>query len=603
MEYLLKISGVIILFYVCYALFLERETFFQSNRWYLLTGLLASLSIPMIVIPKYVVKQIPVELMYDSAMTVQGVSNEVANPISWLMILTWIYVLGVILFSGSFLIRIASLINLIVKGDIVKGEECTFVRTKQDVSPFSVFNYVVFNPEHFDENELRQIITHEKVHVMQKHSVDIFLAHLMIILNWFNPVVWMYKNRLEQNLEFIADYEAQQQLSCNKSYQHLLLKSTVPNYKMVLANNFYNSLIKKRIVMLHKTRSNKFNQIKMFLILPLLGIFLMSFNTKEIVTYENPEETIVTGSFVSEAEPKTDGDVEMIMITKDTSDDELKDISKKMADKGITLKFKGVKRNSNDEITAISITAKTKNSNASYSESDDDAIDPIKIVIKDGKSISIGNGKDTGHRDYTYTISGDGEVHEVHTVKGNRVFVHSDDDDEHEVHEIIEDDGKMIIKKGNKITEIKKHGKGNAFFISDDEDGDHEVIEIIEGEDGDTKKIVIKDGKKIVVKRDEDGNIVKEWIEKDGNNIWISSDEDEDNIFTVKSKGKNKLFISSGSGEEPLYILDGKEVSKEVIDEMDTDDIESINVLKGDSAAKKYGEKGKNGVVVIKSKN
>ena len=593
MEYLLKISGVVVLFYASYALFLERETFFQSNRWYLLIGLLVSLGIPMIVIPKYVVMQMPAGLAFDSSVSVQEVSEAVANPISWTMLLSWIYVLGVIVFSCSFLIRIASLINLIVKGEIIKGENCTFVRTKQDVSPFSVFNYIVFNPSHFDEFELNQIITHEKVHVLQKHSIDIFLAHLMIILNWFNPIIWLYKNRLEQNLEFIADYEAQKQLNCEKSYQHLLLKSTVPNYKMVLANNFYNSLIKKRIVMLHKTRSNKLNQFKMAFILPLLAIFLMSFSTKEIITYETPEEAVVSGSFINEVTPL--GEKEVIMITKDTSDDELKDMTKKMSEKGITLKFKGVKRNSDNEITAINITAKTKNSSASYSESDEDVIKPIKIVIKDNKSISIGNGKDTGHRDYTYTIHGDDDVHEVKTVKGNRVVVHADHDEDHDVHEIIEKDGKVIIKKGGKVTEIKKTGKGNAFFISDDKDGNYEVVEIIEDDDS--------DGKKIIIKQDKDGNYVKEWIEKEGENIWISKDEDEDNVFTVKRKGSDKLFITSKGGKEPLYILDGKEVSKEVVDKMDSDDIESIEVLKGESADKKYGEKGKNGVVVIKKKN
>ncbi len=54
MEYLLKSSAIIILFYLCYKLFLQRETFFTSNRWFLITGLFTAIAIPFIVIPVYV---------------------------------------------------------------------------------------------------------------------------------------------------------------------------------------------------------------------------------------------------------------------------------------------------------------------------------------------------------------------------------------------------------------------------------------------------------------------------------------------------------------------------------------------------------------------
>lgn len=47
----------------------------------------------------------------------------------------------------------------------------------------------------------------------------------------------------------------------------------------------------------------------------------------------------------------------------------------------------------------------------------------------------------------------------------------------------------------------------------------------------------------------------------------------------------------------PLFIVDGKEIK--TIENIKPDDIESINVLKGESATKIYGEKGKNGVVII----
>ena len=145
--------------------------------------------------------------------------------------------------------------------------------------PFSFFKYIVFNKTQFNDTELTHIINHEKVHAKQYHSLDIILVQLASALFWFNPFIWLYKKEIQQNLEFIADKEAQNISKCEKSYQTLLLKSSVPNYQLVLANNFYNSLIKKRIVMLHKSKSNNLKMWKYALVLPVLAVFLMSANT------------------------------------------------------------------------------------------------------------------------------------------------------------------------------------------------------------------------------------------------------------------------------------------------------------------------------------
>ena len=48
--------------------------------------------------------------------------------------------------------------------------------------------------------------------------------------------------------------------------------------------------------------------------------------------------------------------------------------------------------------------------------------------------------------------------------------------------------------------------------------------------------------------------------------------------------------------------MDGKIVSKDKIDDLDSDSIDSIEVLKGDSATKKYGKKAEGGAVVISTK-
>ncbi len=56
------------------------------------------------------------------------------------------------------------------------------------------------------------------------------------------------------------------------------------------------------------------------------------------------------------------------------------------------------------------------------------------------------------------------------------------------------------------------------------------------------------------------------------------------------------------SKNPPLYILDGKEISAAEMKNLDAGAIKEMNVLKGESATNKYGEKGKNGAIEIKTK-
>jgi TonB-dependent SusC/RagA subfamily outer membrane receptor len=74
------------------------------------------------------------------------------------------------------------------------------------------------------------------------------------------------------------------------------------------------------------------------------------------------------------------------------------------------------------------------------------------------------------------------------------------------------------------------------------------------------------------------------------------------NVIHEKSLGGNKvsMFIT---GTEPLYILDGKVITNSDLNgKFNPEDIDNISVLKDESATKIYGDKAKNGVVVITTK-
>ena len=81
-----------------------------------------------------------------------------------------------------------------------------------------------------------------------------------------------------------------------------------------------------------------------------------------------------------------------------------------------------------------------------------------------------------------------------------------------------------------------------------------------------------------------------------GNNLNHVKDSSD-----VDAKIKNQTVLSM-DGFKGLVILDGIPSDKNLLNDIDPNTIESMNVLKGESAIKKYGNKGKEGVIEITTK-
>lgn len=574
MDYLLKASGIVVILFLFYIIFLKNETFFKSIRGYFLIGLIIAVSIPLIEIPVYIetVSNQISQLNYNNLTTY---SNVLENTFDWIQFLTFTYLVGVTIFSLKFLIQLFSLAFLLSKNTLNKKGNYYFIETTKEISPFSFFNIIIYNKEQFTRNELEQIINHEKAHVLQWHSLDTILAHLLVITLWFNPFVWLYKKAVQQNLEFLADSYAIQLSKNQKLYQFTLLKTCGANYCTEITNNFYNSLIKKRIIMIHKSKSNNKSQWKYILLIPIFLAFVMTFNTK-IVAQE--KKLIEVEELIMD-----------LIINKSSSDASLtQEAANFKNETNINLSFKGIKRNSNDEITAIKIDAKGDDLKASFQNSGNESIQPIKIAYDSkNNSISIGNLQEVHENHFSYTIHDkDTNIErKPHNVE-KYVMVTSDGNTTSWT-------TKDTIIQENKVI-IKSHGDEEHVWLSTDAHDGNVKIEVIE----------VKDVERIInmTKGDDIENTTIEIIKsEDGKtkNIHIIKD---DGHKTIEHGAKKVMFLRDGEDGEPIIFLDGKEISKEEMEKMDTNSFESISVLKGESATKKYGEKGKNEVIVITKK-
>ena len=519
MEYLIKSSVIIAIFYLFYKVFLRNETYFKAIRWFLLSGLILSLVLPFVIFTKYT--SLPQELVSEtqiiSESTIIPLVENKTTSLEIKQLIFSIYVTGVIILFIQFLINLGSLLTLLIKYPIRQESGLLFIETNKSISPFSFFNYVVFNPKQFKSEELKQIITHEKIHAKHLHSIDTVLIQLLTIFQWYNPFVWLYRKELQQNLEFITDEITQKLVDCKKNYQQLILKTSAPDYQLALANNFYNSILKKRILMLHKERSKNNRQWKLVFIIPILFAFLMTFNTQTIAQSSDEDKEVI--------EIKTE--IIELLISKSSSEEGLKKLKDRFNEKGLKVNFSGIKRNSDNEITAIKIDAKATNgkASASYASDDDEPIKPIKISFdRENNSLSIGSTH--GSRHAFHFSSNDGQ--------------------------------KFIIKKAGKGT--------NEDVIHIETDGDH---------DSDIHVWNSKDGKKVKIGRTEDVEIL---TNKDG-------DEVEKKVVKIYRSGEEEdtfLFLDEDDDEDTktIYMVNGKKVSKEALKKMDKKDIKTLEIKK-----------------------
>lgn len=381
--YFVKANGLIILFYLMYVLFLQKETFFTSNRWYLIGGLVLSLILPLITFTKTIwVEPTPIPVIYEEIISANN--NAIKAPIQetsldWSLIITTTYIAISILLILKITFELASFFNRIRKNR--KQKETNFVLIHSDTTenPFSFFHYIVINPNRFSKEEFQHILTHESIHVKQKHSIDVLLSKLFCALFWLNPIIWLYRKAILQNLEFIADNETFQQIENKYEYQRTLLKVVTHQHDLSITNQFYQSLIKKRIVMLHTNQSHKRNAWKYGIILPLLVGFILLF---QIETVAQVKENSKVTAYAVEVDYSH-------IVTSKTSDTEIKEIENAFKGDEFTLKISNLKRNKEGEIIEIKLEFSSKKNSKSKNikiVKGDKPIQPIKIFIKEDKN-------------------------------------------------------------------------------------------------------------------------------------------------------------------------------------------------------------------------
>ncbi|UGS20175.1 M56 family metallopeptidase [Flavobacterium cyclinae] len=592
--YFLKANGLIILFYLMYVVFLRKETFFVSNRWYMIIGMILSLVLPLITFTKTIwVDPIPIQESFEEITPIITTSDATPiqeNLIDWSLVATTTYIVISILLVMRITFELVSFFNRIRKHNKKKESEYTLIYSNTTENPFSFFNYVVINPSLFSEIEIQHILTHESIHVKQKHSVDVLLGKLFCALFWVNPIVWLYRKAMLQNLEFIADNATFQQIENKYEYQKTLLKVVTHQHNLSITNQFYQSLIKKRIVMLHTNQSHKRNAWKYATILPLLTGFFFMFQIETVAQVKE----VVTNE-ITKSEEKVS-----VIITPKMSNENLKQIEKIFSDSDLTLKISNLKRDKNDALTAIKIVFKTKS--GEIKEYKIDRTIPIE-------TIELYKSSNRDNEDYF----GFKKLSETPTYE----FTEADTEEIAIVGKAQESNDKNFWTVDNMV----KNGKKVKMIVNGKLQSENEKIKIPLDEELDNLKELddkeLKSKYKIDKMEDEvyyelttkktlKIKQVSKTFDSNGDIRNESTNSSWGISYQVGNPSTEKLIEDTNNPKvdisKTLIIYNGIEFKYSELNNIDPKNIEKI-VTKSpnDDLIKLYGEKAKNGVIIIES--
>ncbi|GAB4030588.1 M56 family metallopeptidase [Spirosoma gilvum] len=287
LRYVVLANGLLAVVSLAYYVLLRRETFFGANRLALWLGLAGALILPLLelpdwrpqrvrtvmhrtaqiivprVLPKSPTTEPDVTITFPNQKTYQAF-QKLPKPFSWSwqLGLILLYALGVLLLAIRFGLQVLSLRKLINRSTQEPYDQFTLVTNEQVTSPFSFFNWVVLNPSQHSIIELDQILRHERVHVRERHSLDMIGAELVCIIFWFNPAAYLFRQLVHQTLEFSADRTVLAEGVDAKAYQYNLLKVSLASGQSGISNHFSKSQLKSRIRMINQRESSKASWLK-----------------------------------------------------------------------------------------------------------------------------------------------------------------------------------------------------------------------------------------------------------------------------------------------------------------------------------------------------
>jgi TonB family protein len=563
-QYLLLVNLYLVLFYCFYALLLRRETFFQLNRVYLVSSAVLSFFIPLIqarwVQDLFITQKVEYTI-YSDTIAIHSFKPVQEAPVNLGELLAYLYLAGI-----AFLV-----IKLI--GQLIHLNK--IIKLPEQGAAYSFFKKIKLDME---ANANDAIAAHEQVHAKQWHSADVMIMEAVMIINWFNPVVYFYRRAIKHIHEFIADSRAVKSAPNKSDYALLLLSHTFNAPQHHLVNHFFNgSLLKQRIIMLQKNKSHRVAMLKYGLSAPLFILMLVLSsatvnNSRAIKKVDLAAQTVfnqpVNTSIIlrlpdviqkcdTTLKPKpllltAHTDTNKIRIADVKIDSTVKHGTDSVRSHALLSQLPGVKINENGTITAQGQQVTKVHVNGVD-------MTPDNIVFS---SVEI-QPKNMGFYDYLQKNLRYPADARFQKIQGKAIVT-------------------FIVEKDGSVTNVR-------LLKSPNESLGAEAVRVVSMSPNWTPGY-------------QNGKVVRSQFTVPIS-FSLTDGKTSGLTFTAPMTDTTKTITNIKLlPPVPLYILDGKELNADDFKFVDIRSIERIDILKDKQAKLIYGEKGANGVVVITTK-
>ena len=286
--YIARVGLYLGLFYAFYLLVMRRTTFFRLNRVLLLAGSYLCLLLPFIRLRTETAEVIVSDL------TIVGVgeaaeSTTVSASVPWWEVLLAVYVAGALVTLIIYMVSSWKMGRLIRNGNVSALDDCRLVLLESEAPSFSWGRTVVMSRKDMQENPA--ILTHERMHVKCRHSLDLILFLPLQILFWWNPLVWITREELRLLHEYEADEGVIKKGIDATQYQLLLVRKAVGEHRFSLASGFQHAKLKNRITMMLKKSSSRWVRWSYLAVIPVLAVLMYACNSPKESKSVAPETT------------------------------------------------------------------------------------------------------------------------------------------------------------------------------------------------------------------------------------------------------------------------------------------------------------------------
>ena len=303
--YLIKANVVLVVLFGFYQLISAGDTFFKWRRLSLLTVYVLSLLLPTIDLSVLVNETAPLgNILPRMAYNLPEVMVQpTRDAFDWHQLAVWLYAGVALVLLLRVFWQVVVVCRLAQRSERATLHGTAVCLLTGDYSPFSFFRWIFVNPDDKKPSQVKQILTHEQTHVAQWHSVDALLSQLFVAAFWFNPVAWLMRLQVRNNLEYLADRSVISGGTDKKAYQYHLLAVAYRTNVATITNNFNVLPLKKRIKMMNKQTSNPLARFKYLLFVPL-AIALLAMNSTAMRA--NVQKKVVKTTKVTKKTSATD---------------------------------------------------------------------------------------------------------------------------------------------------------------------------------------------------------------------------------------------------------------------------------------------------------